>query len=105
MHFAPFRTTVPLTGPPSPDRTSNRTVLACLSTIGSIHVFFPGFVDTQNDLTRGILARQPGFGLSTVLAHSQAMTVASPPPCSFGSFTFGYRWPIRFSASSRIHLP
>ena len=42
-----------------------------------------------------------GAGKSTV-ASGVAATVASPPS---GSFAFGYRWPILFSASSRIHLP
>ena len=56
-----------------------------------------------------------GLGLFTVRAHSHAITVSFWPSYGFRSgrsFTisrvisiFGYRWPMRFSASSRIHWP
>ena len=56
-----------------------------------------------------------GFGLFTVRAQSHAITVSLRPSYAFRSdrsrtisgvtSIFGYRWPIRFSASSRIHRP
>lgn len=56
-----------------------------------------------------------GFGLLTVRAQSHAMTVSSRPMYGFRSgrsraislvtATFGYRWPMRFSASARIQAP
>ena len=61
----------------------------------------PFFLPSQNDLTSGIVPAQAGFGHVTVRAQIQAMTVRSDA----GDLTFGYRCPIRFSASSRIHLP
>src|SRR5947209_1336826 len=83
------RCLVPSGAVPSPVRTSKRTVLAVRSTTGSTQAFLPGLVESQNERTRGIRAPQAGLGQITVRAHSQAMTVASPPPCSFGSLTFG----------------
>src|SRR6266496_4604931 len=65
------------------------------STKGSTHAFFPGLADSKNDRTRGIRAPQAGFGHCTVRAQIHAITLASPPPCSSGSFTLGYRCPIR----------
>lgn len=56
-----------------------------------------------------------GFGLFTVRAHSHAMTVSDCPISGFKSgrsaaisavtVIFGYRCPMRFSASARIHAP
>ena len=40
----------------------------------------------------GMRTPQAGLGQGMVRAHSQAITVASPPS---GSLIFGYRWPIR----------
>ena len=57
--------------------------LAAWSIWGSIHAFLPALVESANVRTSGIRAPQAGFGHSTVLAQSQAMTVASPPPSSF----------------------
>ena len=48
-----------------------------------------GLVASKNERTMGICAPHAGLGHRTVRAQSQAMTVASPPPCSFGSFTLG----------------
>ena len=60
------------------------------STTGSTHAFLPALVESQNDRTSGTCAPlAAGLGLATVRAHSHAITVASPPPCSLGSFTLG----------------
>src|SRR5690349_19874857 len=58
-------------------------------TVGSTHACFPAFFDNQNELTSGICAPHAGLGQITVRAQSHAITVASPPPCSLGSVTFG----------------
>jgi len=96
-------------GAPLPVRTTNRTLfLSSIRSIrspnpltanpfpesvdsGSTQAFLPALVESQNLLASGIVAPQAGLGHFTVRAHSQAMTVASPPPYSFGSRTFGYR--------------
>src|SRR5260370_9809878 len=104
MHFAPSRFTVP-SGAPAPCRTSKRTVFIARSTTGSTHVSLPFLVENAHLLVSGICALHEGFGHLAVRAHSQARTVASPPPCSLGSSTYGCRWPIRFLASLRIHSP
>src|SRR5215213_1678641 len=59
-------------------------------------------LDSQNDRARGIWIPQAGFGQVTVRAHIQAMTLADVPS---GNVAFGYRCPMRFSASSRIQAP
>ncbi|RLB31021.1 MAG: hypothetical protein DRH20_16135 [Deltaproteobacteria bacterium] len=66
--------------------TGGRTFL---STTGSTHACLPFFFDSQKERTSGIWAPQAGLGHFTVLAHSHAMTVASPPPCSSGSLILG----------------
>jgi len=76
-------------GVPRPVRTSKWTVFAARSTIGSTQASLPFFVESANERTSGIRAPQAGFGQLTVRAQSQAITVASPPPCSRGRRTFG----------------
>ncbi len=70
-----------------PDAISNKIVLP--SILGMIQVSLPFFLESQKDEMSGISAPHAGFGHVTVLAHIQAITVASPPPCSFGNVTFG----------------
>src|SRR5258708_15497950 len=104
MHFAPSRFTVP-SGAPDPYRTSKRTVFIARSTTGSTHVSLPFLVENAHLLVSGICALHAGFGHLAVRAHSQARTVASPPPCSLGSSTLGYRCPIPFLPSFPIPSP
>src|SRR5690606_18773924 len=86
----PRRFTVPSGGFPLPVRISNRYVLFSRSTTGSTQASFLFFFDNQKDRTRGTWAPpHAGLGLGTVRAQIQAITVASPPPYSFGSFTLG----------------
>ena len=59
------------------------------STCGFTHASLPFFFESQNELTKGICAPQAGLGHVTVRAQSQAITVASPPPYSFGNVTLG----------------
>jgi hypothetical protein len=70
----------------------------------------------MNEETSGTYAPlAAGLGEATVRAHSQAITVSFWPfnlasagcwrTASAVTSTCGYRWPMRFSASSRIHLP
>ena len=74
------------------------------------------FVDNMNvDASGTSTSANAGFGLFTVRAHSHAITVSFRPSYCFRSgrsrtisgvfSTGGYRCPIRFSASSRIHRP
>jgi hypothetical protein len=63
----------------------------------------PFFFDNAKDRAKGIWHSQAGLEHLTVRAQNHAITNASPPPFSDGSFTLGYKCPIRFSASSRIH--
>src|SRR5680860_126904 len=86
---APCLLTVPSWGRPSPVFTSKSTLLFSRSTTGTTQVFLFFFLESQNDRTRGISAPQAGLGQVTVRAHSQAITVASPPPLSAGRRTFG----------------
>ena len=51
------------------------------------------------------ILEKAGLGLFTVRAHNHAIIVAFPPPSSFGRSACGYRWPMRFCASSRIQAP
>ncbi len=67
------------------------------STTGSTHARLPFFLLNSNERTSGTCTFTAGFGLFTVRAHSQAITVS--PLC------FGYRWPMRSQAFSRIHSP
>ena len=69
--------------------TSKLYELCWISIVGFIHAGLPFFFESQNELTNGIFAPQAGLGHVTVRAHSQAITVASPPPYSFGSVTLG----------------
>src|SRR6266536_4192641 len=87
IHLAPSRFTVP-SGAPRPYFTSKLTAFAFRSIIGLAHASFSFLVESQNLLTNGICAPQAGLGHVTVRAQSQAITVASPPPYSFGSSTF-----------------
>ena len=86
------------------------------SATGSTYASFPFFVDNMNvDASGTSTSANAGFGLFTVRAHSHAITVNLRP--TYGSrsgrwrtmsgviSTGGYRCPIRFSASSRIHRP
>ena len=75
------------------------------STTGCTQVSRPFLVDRAKERTSGIGPPHAGFGDLTVRAQIQAITVAWPPPCSGGSVTFGYRWPMRRSACSRIQRP
>ena len=76
----------------------------------------PFFVDNMNvDASGTSTSAKAGFGLFTVRAHSHAMAVSLRPSYGVRSgrtrtisgviSTGGYRWPIRFSASARIHRP
>src|SRR6266566_5755204 len=88
MHFAPNRFTVP-SGGPAPYRTSKRTIFTVRSTTGSTHASLPFLVESQKERTIGSCAPHAGLGHLTVRAHSQAMTVASPPPYFLGNCTLG----------------
>src|SRR5260370_35228677 len=103
MHFAPSRFTVP-SGAPAPCRTSKRTVFIARSTTGSTHVSLPFLVENAHLLVSGICALHAGFGHLAVRAHTQARTVASPPPCSFGSSRLGYHWLMLFLPPLPINL-
>src|SRR5262245_49018503 len=87
---AEVRFVVSFSGVPSV-RISKRTVFASLSRIGCAYTDRPFFFESQKDRTIGIRAPQAGFGHFTVLAHSQAITTALPPPCCSGSITPGYK--------------
>ena len=70
---------------------------------GSTQAFFPFLVESKREETSGTIAPLArGSGERIVRAHNQAMTVASEPS---GSRAFGYRRPMRRSASSRTHRP
>ena len=84
--------------------------------IGWTYASFPFFVESIHVEARGTSTlANAGFGLRTVRAQSQAMTVSFRPSYGFRSgrsltiarvtSTCGYRWPIRRFASSRIHCP
>ena len=83
---------------------------------GSTYASLPFFVDNMNvDASGTSTSANAGFGLVTVRTHSQAITVSFRPSYGFRSgrsrtsadviSTGGYKCPIRFSASSRIHRP
>src|SRR5579884_3325697 len=88
-NFAPRPTFGGSGAVPLPVLTSKRTVFRFASTMGSTHAFLLGLVESQKECTSGICAPQAGFGHFTVRAQSHAITVASPPPYSFGSLTLG----------------
>ena len=87
-------------GPSFPCPISKRTRFAVGSGTGRTQVSRPLFFPSQKLRTSGIVERHAGFGHVTVLAQSHAITVACFPS---GSVAFGYKCPIRRSASSRIH--
>src|SRR5262245_53758618 len=60
-HVAPLRSTVGSLGSPAV-RTVNATDFLVLSTIGSANADLSAFFASQNERTRGVRARQPGFG-------------------------------------------
>ena len=116
--FAPRDSFVPAFAAPAsggvPTFTVNRYPRP--STTGSTYAPLPFFVESMNVEASGTsTSANAGFGLFTVRAQSHAMTVSLCPPYAFRSglsrtisgvtSTFGYRCPIRFSASSRIHWP
>ena len=84
------------------------------SITGSMYASLPFLVESMKVVASGTSTfANAGFGLFTVRAHSHAMTVILRPWYAFRSgrartissvtSTSGYRFPIRFSASSRIH--
>ena len=84
--------------------------------IGSTYASLFGLVESMKDEANGTATfAKAGFGLFTVRAQSQAMTVSLCPTSRLRSgrafaisavtSIFGYRLPMRFSASSRIHWP
>ena len=86
------------------------------SITGSTYASLPFFVDNMNvDASGTSTSANAGLGLFTVRAQSHAMTVSLRPSYGFISgrsrtiagviSTAGYRRPIRFSTSSRIHRP
>src|SRR4051794_17904214 len=83
MQTAPRRPTLPSGDLPARTTILNSIVggLPCFTT-GSIRVSLPFLVESANDRTSGIAQPHAGLGHFTVRAHSQAITVASPPPCS-----------------------
>ncbi len=92
---APRRLTVPSWGRSLPRPHSKRTVFGRRTGIhDGLH---PGLLTLlwwkePTCLVSGISAPQAGLGHVTVRAHpSQAMTVASPPPCSLGKSHLGDR--------------
>ena len=98
----------------APTFTANRYPRPSIT--GSTYASFPFFVDSMNvDASGTSTSANAGFGLFTVRAHSHAMTVSFRPAYGFrsgrsatspgGTSTFGYRCPMRRSASSRIHRP
>src|SRR5947209_7459947 len=89
MSAVPALTTVRSCAFSVPRRTSKYTVFASWFTIGTIHASLPLCIESVHLLVRGICAPHAGLGHVTVRAQSQAITVASPPPYSFGSCTFG----------------
>src|SRR5688500_13348415 len=78
-------------GLPSPEHTSNTTSIRCRSTTGWSHACSSDFLDSHNVDKRGMVAPQAGLGHVAVRVQSHAMTVASPPPCVFGSRNLGYK--------------
>jgi hypothetical protein len=82
------RPTVPA-GRPGPLRISKRMRRRARSTTGSAQVSRPFRVERANERTSGIGPPHAGFGDLTVRTQIQAITVASPPPCSGGSVTLG----------------
>ena len=98
----------------TPTFTPNRYPRSSLT--GSTYASFPFLVDSMKVDTSGTsTSAKAGLGLFTVRAHSHAITVSFRPSYGFRSgrsrtnadvtSTGGYRCPIRFSASSRIHCP
>ena len=78
-------------------------VWAPRSTTGSIHTLgLPGRFARVHDATSGTCPDQAGSGDSTVRAQIHAIGVNPSPP---GPHASGYRCPMRFWASSRIHCP
>ena len=86
------------------------------SITGSTYASLPFFLDSMNvDASGTCTSAKAGLGLFTVRAHSHAITVSFRPSYGFRSgrsrtsadvtSAGGYRCPIRFSASSRIHCP
>ena len=97
-----------------PTRTSNRYEPPSIT--GSTYASFPFFVDSMNVETKGTsTCEYAGFGLFTVRAHNQAITVSLRSWYCFRSgrswaislvtLISGYRRPMCRSASSRIHWP
>ena len=62
----------------------------------------PFFLPSHHERTSGISIPQAGLGHVTVRAQIQAMTVASVRHSA--AWPAGRVWPMRFSASSRIHV-
>ena len=98
----------------SPTFTANRYPRPSIT--GSTYASLPRFVDSMKVAASGTSrSAKAGFGLFTVRAHSQAITVSLRPwyclrsgrsrTISAVTSTGGYRCPMRRSASSRIHCP
>ena len=116
--FAPRDSLVPAfaasTSAGAPTFTVNRYPRPSIT--GSTYASLPFFVESMKVEASGTsTSANAGFGLFTVRAQSHAMTVSSRPSYAFRSgrsrtisgvtSTLGYRCPMRFSASSRIHRP
>src|SRR5262249_40573982 len=76
-------------GAPSPVSTLNSRIFVERLISGRSQAFRPGLRESHQVLERGTEMPHTGFGHRMLPQWCKAIAVASPPPCSAGSVTFG----------------